>query len=463
MPLGLIGSEQLDDYWQKNTRRRIFYAYPNGTAPLTGFLSMMDNEVTPQPQFGWNEERWTSIKTQTISSTAPTSTVVFYQAGTNTTAGTPWTPVQFTAVRMYVVDNSNFQTDDTIRLTSLDLTSGTGDINGRVTAVGAVGAGKWIEFEPINVLASTVLNSASANINKYVLSMGSAFAEGARSRTGRQVFPSEIINYTQIFKTSFEMTRTALKENLTYDKTGAYKDVCKTNGITHLSQIEWSAFFGDRSKTTAIDPDTGQTVRRSTMGGLLWFLKQWELGSVGAGGAFDYGQDNVSTQTDYITYTNKRIIKLAGATINRTTFNSLNTRIFERTNASTFEKLCFCGPDYLAKVSDMFERQIQFTNLRENGFKGFDFELVQHNSNAGKVYYKQHPLFLEPWMRSSAFYIDLGYIGYRPLADSDTDIQPMIQLPDADKRKDQWLTECGLEFRFPEAFMFVDNLGGITN
>ena len=36
-----------------------------------------------------------------------------------------------------------------------------------------------------------------------------------------------------------------------------------------------------------------------------------------------------------------------------------------------------------------------------------------------------------------------GVCGGRPLSDSDTDIQPMIQLPDADKRKDQWFTEAG--------------------
>ena len=58
MPLGLVSSEQIDDYWSQNTRRKIFYAYPNGTAPLTGLLSMMESEDTPQPAFGWNEERW---------------------------------------------------------------------------------------------------------------------------------------------------------------------------------------------------------------------------------------------------------------------------------------------------------------------------------------------------------------------------------------------------------------------
>jgi hypothetical protein len=53
-------------------------------------------------------------------------------------------------------------------------------------------------------------------------------------------------------------------------------------------------------------------------------------------------------------------------------------------------------------------------------------------------------------------------MGYRPLTDSDTDIEKMIQAPDADKRKDQWLTEAGFEIRFPEAFMYVEDLGGIT-
>ena len=62
MALGLISSEQIDDYWVQNTRRRVFYAYPNGAAPLTGLLSLMENKDTPLPEFGWNEERWSPIK-----------------------------------------------------------------------------------------------------------------------------------------------------------------------------------------------------------------------------------------------------------------------------------------------------------------------------------------------------------------------------------------------------------------
>lgn len=459
MPLGLISSEQIDDYWVQNTRRRIFYAYPNGTAPLTGLLSMMETKDTPLPEFGWNEERWAAISTQTTG--GPTTNVIFYTAGTTTPVADPYTIVAFTAIRMYVDDASMFQLDDVITIFSLDLTSGTADLNGRVTAVNTSGT-DYIEFEPLNVPASTLQNTATDNDNKYVYLIGSAYAEGSRSRTGRQRFPSEIKNYTQIFKTPFELTRTALKEPVKYDKTGAYKDVAKGNGIDHLSQIEFSAFFGRRNKTTATDDDTGQTVRRGFTGGIRWFLDQWEKGSVANGGAFDYGQPDVSAQTDFSTYTTKRVIKLGGSTITRTQFNTLMSNLFARTNSTDWSKLGLCGPGYLGKVADMFERQIQWTSLRDSGFDGFDFELAWHRSNAGSVYYKTHPLFNDPIMNNSCFYVDLGYMGYRPLTDSDTDIQTMIQLPDADKRKDQWLTEAGFEIPFPEAFMYVESLGGIT-
>ena len=104
MPLGLVSSEQIDDYWSQNTRRKIFYAYPNGTAPLTGLLTMMDSEDTPQPSFGWNEERWQ--ETSTTAAVNPTSAAnkdgPFTLTGTTTAAGDTngkFTVAQFGAVR----------------------------------------------------------------------------------------------------------------------------------------------------------------------------------------------------------------------------------------------------------------------------------------------------------------------------------------------------------------------------
>src|SRR5262245_30801059 len=114
MALGLVSSETLDDFWSQNTRRRVFFAFPNGAAPLTGLLSMMDSEDTPDPEFGWFEERWQSLYTQVAE--GPTSQTYFYLGGTNTTAGSPATVTQFQNLRVYVDDATNFQEDDTIKI-----------------------------------------------------------------------------------------------------------------------------------------------------------------------------------------------------------------------------------------------------------------------------------------------------------------------------------------------------------
>ncbi len=218
--------------------------------------------------------------------------------------------------------------------------------------------------------------------------------------------------------------------------------------------------------TTAVDPDSGEPVRRSFSGGLLWFLKQWELGNIANGGVFDYrpGGADLTVQTDWETYTDKRIIKLNGTTLSRSQFNELTSRAFEKTNNSSWDKLVICGQGYLNKVAESFEKQVQWTSMRENGFKGWDFKLLEHQSNAGTMYYKTHPLFTDSsalW-RNSALIIDLGFLKWRPLTDHDTDIQEGIQSNDALIRKDQYLTDGGVEIWYPEAHMWVDQLGGIT-
>lgn len=469
MALGLESSENVDDYWSQTNRRRVLYEYPNGTAPLMALLSMMESKETAHPECGWYEERWNEINTLTAAgNTANTS---FYLGGTTTTAGTTFTPTIDTAYRLYVTagdGTGKFQIDDMIKVFGLvyNVAGTRTELSFRVTAVSA----NFLELVQTSpTLAAAIKNNSATagdDIGNIVVYTGSAFAEGSRSRTGRFTFPYLIQNFTQIFKTAFEMTRTALKEPTKYDKTGDYRSQFKKNGINHMAGIERSLFFGDRKVDhNAVDDDTGATVRRGNLGGLLYFLKQWEIGSIANGGIADYrpGGVDVTSQTDYLTYTDKRVIRLNSATIPTTNFNRLMSRLFERTICSSWDKLCLCGPDYLGMIAESFERRIQVTSLRENGFDGYDFQLTKHQSNSGTVYYKQHPLFNSTEMRSSAFYIDMGCPMWRPLTDADTRIMPMIQLPDADKRKDQWLTEATCEWDFIESCMFVQQLGGITN
>jgi hypothetical protein len=357
------------------------------------------------------------------------------------------------------------QVDDMLSIHGLTINADSTktEITGRVTATNVTGT-DYVELAVTITAPGAVVNNTAVVVGLQVVYMATAYAEGSRSRSGRYRFPSEIINYTQIHKTPWEMTGTALKEPTKYDKSGAYRSELKKNGIDHMAGMEWSLFFGNRRTETAIDEDSGQTVRRSFLGGILWFLKQWEKGSVANGGAFDYRANatDVSAQTDYVTYTDKRIIRLAGGTISKSTFNHIEGLTFERVNATEWCKVCLCGIGYFNRVNEAFEKTVQVTQMREEQFKGWDFEMVMRNSASGKIYYKTHPLFNTVEMRNSAFYIDLGYLKYRYMADRDTEVMPLIQLPDADKRKDQYLTEYGFEVAYPEAHEYVENLGGIT-
>lgn len=472
--LGLVSSETIQNYWFNNTRRRILYNYPQGTAPLTAFMSLLDPEFTPIQEYGWQEKRWQTIYTNTA--TGPSSGVPFYGGGTTTALSDPATLAQGESVRVYVTDASNFRVDGVIMISNVNLTgSYTDNVNGKITAVNTTGL-EYVEFVVTVPTASmsggaTLINNSTAlpngntgNVGLLVFLMGSSYQEGAKiGDGGRMQFPTVVKNYTQAHATPFELTMEALKNPLTYDKSGVYRDYLKTNGIDHLTGLEMTLYFQDRATFTETDSNGVQRLRYQS-GGLLWFLKQWELGSVAAGGAFDYGQPNVSTATNWDTTINKRIIKLAGAVLTTDQFDDLNSRAFERTNSADWCKLCLCGQGYLNKIWAKFRKEMTFTSLRDEGFKGFNFELVKHMTNAGTVYYKIHPLWNEQtgFMRNSAFYIDPGYLKWRPFTDCDTDVKKGIQFPNELIRKDMFYTQGGPEFWFPEAHLFVDQLGGIA-
>lgn len=457
-----MSSEDVDNYWSQNTRRKVFYSYPNGTAPLMGLLSLGDKESTPMPEFGWNEERWIQVRTKTKA--GGTANTPFYLGGSTTTAGATFTPTAGTAYRLYVDSASLFQIDDTIVTHQLVVNSDSSKVEATFLVTQVDYDNNFMELVATFTLPGAIVNNASTAIGLPVVHAGSAYAEGSQSRNGQFTFPAEIINYTNIEKTPFELTGNALKEPTRYDKSGVYSDELKKNGIKHMAGMEWKAWFSNRRKTTSVDPRTGAVVRRSFTGGLLWFLKQWEKGSVSDGGAFDYrpAGDDLSAQTDYLTYTKKRIIRLNNGAVTKSTFNRIEALPFQRTNSTEWCKVCYCGSNYLAMINEAYEKQVQVTQLRGEKYQGWDFQLVMRSGLNGMIYYKNHPLFNETEMINSAFYVDMGYVGYRPVTDRDTDVIPMIQPRDADTRKDQYQSDWGLEIHFPEAHMFVGDLGGIT-
>jgi len=218
-----------------------------------------------------------------------------------------------------------------------------------------------------------------------------------------------------------------------------------------MIELEKAFLFGVRTKIL-----DASNIPTYTTGGILWWLEQWERRNTTNGGAFDYetGASIVTADTD----DNKRIIANSTGVISESLFDTLVERCFRVTNNRANEKLVLCGNGALQVINQLYKnKSVLNSDLPLTDTYGMD--VVSHRSPFGKLYYKTHPLFnQDPMLRNSMLILDVGNLVYRNLDGRDTDILTNRQANNEDGRTDEWLTECGLEARYPESHMFIQNM-----
>lgn len=451
--LGLLNAESFSTERFKNYRRSVFYFYPNGAAPLTGLISMLKEEVTNDPEYRWYEKRLPEQKLNTaaIAANVPWySTGITVASGKITAATAASANVTFAADTQYAVKLSAtpeniFRVGHLIRIRVLNAAGAYEELTGRVNAVNtsADTPASTIGFIATSSTGAVTYNSTS-NVGIEVLVVGSAFAEGSTDiSSGIYNLPVSLYNYTQIARSPFQITGTALKTSAKYDETGPYKDQAKETSVMHMIELEKNFIFGQRNLYNS----GGSIVR--TMGGVLWYLAQWELTSNNP-----YGASGATADTD----DNKRIIANANGYLTDKLYNGWLERLFRVTNNKANEKLVLCGSGFLSVVNQLYqskaclEASLPLTDT-------YGMNVVKHQTPFGVIYYKTHPLFSQnPILRNNALFLDVQNFVYRYLDGRDTALLKNRQNNDADYRKDEWLTECGLEVRFPESHMYVQNV-----
>lgn len=440
--MGMFSTADTTGNRSLDSRRKIFYQYPTGSAPLMGLLSMLPSEDTDKTEFGWWERRFPVLRTATVASgTAPFAN----GDGSAFTDGANF--VADTEYRVNVLDTTNFKATHVIELRDIAITGTSVTIKGLVTDVISATV---LKFRPFQAYTA-VQNATNENNDKIVAIIGNANAEGARSGTGISVFPTNIKNYTQIFRTAFAISRSALKGGLAFDKSGPYKLLAKENGLRHMVELEKAFLFGEKHTITVPDPETGDLMPENKTGGIVWFLEQWEKAASPYRGASSAA---ITSNSD----PDKRIIDVGGA-ITKANYNMWISNLFRKTNDKAYEKLCFCGGKFLEVLNTMFETQITRNAMIKNKEKDWEFIVHSHTTLRGTVHYKVHPLFDEdPDLTASGLFLDMGNLHYRPLSDSDTTMLKGRQENDRDGRKDEWITEAGLELQFPESCMFMKDV-----
>ncbi len=449
----------LDTFAARNSRRKVFYSLPSGAATLTGLTSLADSEETDGPVFDWFEERFKEKVMTTVSFVAASA------GPWQTSVGAGGATIAYIAgatARLKVSANetlNNWQVGERIQIVRV-LTSTTdvrNNVFARITAID-------IDNNVITIViqdAITVDNTADTYDGNLIMSLGTPHAEGG-SLPGSQsnTYPINPGNYCQIFKTVWGMSETAMNQPLFFDDEGGYRTLAMKAARKHLIEIENAVLFGQRTTTNVTMPDGSASVVR-TMGGIKWFLQQFEAAN---GGTFLYrpGGAALTANTD----DQKRIIVGPATGILPTSeWLSIEERMFRRTMSSTDEKLVIGGSGFIAAILKYY-RASTVSNIHVN--RGFTEEMKLSlnlhtiQTDYGTIHLKSHPRFNDQgYLRNAGYVLDMPNIIFRPMRGRDTHKKEHVENPGDDLRKDQILTEAGLEVREPESHMWFENVAEI--
>lgn len=297
-----------------------------------------------------------------------------------------------TAATTLVVDNAQyFAEGDIVHVPR------TGE-NMRVT-------GKDVTTNTITVVRGWGSTPAALQDNDTLLILGPAMQEGGVARKPLIQNPVPKYNFTEIFKHTVGVTRTQMNTKVYGPKELARQHRLK--GIEHKIAIERAFWFGTRH--IAYAPD-GQAIRST--GGILYWLKDnvWDCGGA-------------PTEQD---------------------FNKWLEDVF-RYGSDT--KVLFASPRWCTTIDGWGRDKLQTTpSSREIGIA-----IKEYNSTHGRLLIVKEPLFTGAVYGGMAVALDLDLISRCPLEGSDTQILTNRQENDRDGRKDEIITEVGIEVRLSPA------------
>ena len=443
---GLAHSANLASHLSESVRRQIFHKYPNGAIPLAGILSMLENDPTDKAEFGWYEKSLPQLATTHVNRSG-TKGPFGTGADADAVDNFEWTAE--TSYKVSVTSSANMTATTVLLLNDIPLTAGgTTSLRGIITAVDSATKVTVTALATVagvdNRKASydTIVNSATRT-DPAIVRIGTANPEASLSGTGFFQTPDLYENYTQIFRTPFNSSTTQLKAGMKWDETGHYAEQSHDALLRHMMDLEMALLWGIKSKMTAASGIAGTNTNQRTMGGIKYFLEQYEANN-GAPTSDDDPE--------------KRIIANTGGTMSLKRWNSYMQKLFKVTNQRDFTKLCLCGGGFLQVVNDLLSGQTTF-NIEYDGDESFRFKVTAWEGLFGKVLFLAHPLFNHTGsFNNSGMFIDVLNLNLRPLNDRDTQLRPEIQPNNADYREDEFLTEIGMENIHAESHMLMNNV-----
>lgn len=226
-------SNFVTDQRPKNWREGILLLYPNGKAPLVALTNLMKSESTDDPEYSWWEKALATQRFLIEVAFGATDTTIDLDAGA--------------AANMK--EGHILRVENTTELMLVTADPG----NDNVVPVQRGFAGT----------TAAAVNPATSGVNPYIHIVGNAYEEASDAPTGVNYDPTKKFNYTQIFRNTLEMSRTASKTKL---RTGdAVKEAKREVLEYHSVEMEKAFWLGTRFEGTK----NGKPLR-ATAGMLNW-------------------------------------------------------------------------------------------------------------------------------------------------------------------------------------------------
>tara|TARA_B100001029_G_C15063395_1_gene460768 strand:+ start:5323 stop:6513 length:1191 start_codon:yes stop_codon:yes gene_type:complete len=364
------------DFRPKNYRELFTLLEPNGNAPLNALLSMGSSESTDDPSF------------KNFRDELPDRTLTVNGAIASTSTA---------SITIDASDDNKYAIKGAIVInqTTGEVMQATADTTATTLAV----------TRNIGGTSHQIADNAVLFISGY------AAAEGGSSPTAISFDASVVENYTQIFRTAFQVSNTL---SSTYLRTGDKMDESMTKALKlHMSDIERAMFFGYKHEANG---STSAPTRYT--GGLVNSLT-----------------NVVDITTSYASY--------GGASAGKMSEEGFDSLLMSTVfKYGSNQKIAFVGETVANQLQQMGKDRWKPTVVEGS----YGVNLIRYTTFAGDLMVHLHPQFRQlNHMKNAMVIVDFPYLSYRYLEGRDTSLLENRQLPDADSVKHEYLTECGLE------------------
>ena len=321
---------------------------------------------------------------------------------------------------------------------------------------GKADAGTEVGYATIDIASLTVVSTnvavandiATAAWDKEGQVIGSQWAEGSGAPDGWRDELSAVEFYTQIFKTSVPLMTGSSMATRYRGFQNEFKRIYAEHIKSHKMDLEQAFLFGYGKYNTA---------DARTSWGMIPFIenkggKKYEV-------AYDGSADSGAGYDANVGFSYDGIVDLMDDFMNWEGGNSGQKLCL--TSRKVINSLHKIGDgNFLANSVGSGNNQNLFNaslEVKSSSFMPVDITSI--STSWGSMNFVAHPLFRGD-MADKAVCIDLSNVSMRPLSGNgisrDTFVETNIQENDIDGRKDQIITEAGLEVMLPETHAVID-------